>query len=689
MASCPRLSWSLLQKRKKSSFHAGWKLVLPLAFDKFICHTLWQSLRVYLMKKVSAILSCVGLLLVFAAPIEAADPDSQYLAIYDMIQEGDRLQTGGHFLPARQKYIQAQAALKEFHRRFPAWNVQVVRFRLGYLDDRIGGAPRPGRDVLEAARSSAAAEIEHLGIDSSPSPDRSMTPSPDARDRQIQALTEEVRRLQSERQTLQEKLKEALSAKPAVMDPRELRKAERRIRDLEKEKEVLEAALRRKEGGGVEAGTLEELRKSLTAANQQIEKQTEIARTLAQEKEIIQDQLNRALEGHLRARNLEEENGQLRQQLAQAGGNPQLTPSVQRLQLELVESRAEVERNAEELLRLRSDLESLQEERTALEREKAEMERQLAKLTRSAGNLRTRDSRQVRHIERQRDELQRKLNETARRLYDNRAERQKIERQTSEDELAGLQARLEALEAQKAPYSPEELALLRPPAPKMISEAPAEIPLIAEVEEKRKGGNDAAPQQTLPEGAAVLLGQAHRAFAQRQFEVAEEHFQQVLEQSGDNVAVLLNLATTQIHQGRLKEAGANLKKALDRAPNNPDVLAIMGLLKFEEEQLEEAMSFLSRAAKIDPNNAETQNYLGITLAQLGHRAAAETAFRRAIQVAPGYGAAHNNLAMIYATQIPPLSELARWHYQRALASGHPRDAQLEKRLDNTQSQNTP
>ena len=34
--------------------------------------------------------------------------------------------------------------------------------------------------------------------------------------------------------------------------------------------------------------------------------------------------------------------------------------------------------------------------------------------------------------------------------------------------------------------------------------------------------------------------------------------------------------------------------------------------------------------------------------------------------------------MIYATQQPPLVELARWHYQRALANGQPRNPELEK-----------
>ena len=65
----------------------------------------------------------------------------------------------------------------------------------------------------------------------------------------------------------------------------------------------------------------------------------------------------------------------------------------------------------------------------------------------------------------------------------------------------------------------------------------------------------------------------------------------------------------------------------------------------------------------------------------GLRAQAETALRKAIQLDPNYGAAHNNLAVIYLSQQPPLVELARWHYQKALDAGQPHNPDLEKMLD--------
>ena len=68
------------------------------------------------------------------------------------------------------------------------------------------------------------------------------------------------------------------------------------------------------------------------------------------------------------------------------------------------------------------------------------------------------------------------------------------------------------------------------------------------------------------------------------------------------------------------------------------------------------------------------------------RGPAETALRKAIQLEPAYGSAHHNLAVIHATQKPPLTELARWHYQKAINAGHPRNAELEKLFDSQRAQ---
>ena len=72
----------------------------------------------------------------------------------------------------------------------------------------------------------------------------------------------------------------------------------------------------------------------------------------------------------------------------------------------------------------------------------------------------------------------------------------------------------------------------------------------------------------------------------------------------------------------------------------------------------------------------------------GQRAAAETALRKAIQLNPNYEDAHYNLAVVYATQKPPFLELARWHYQKALAYGHQANAEVEKMIEDKPAAST-
>jgi len=49
-----------------------------------------------------------------------------------------------------------------------------------------------------------------------------------------------------------------------------------------------------------------------------------------------------------------------------------------------------------------------------------------------------------------------------------------------------------------------------------------------------------------------------------------------------------------------------------------------------------------------------------------------------VNLKPGWAEAHFSLAMVYATQQPPFRELAQWHYQKALASGYPRNQEFER-----------
>ena len=56
------------------------------------------------------------------------------------------------------------------------------------------------------------------------------------------------------------------------------------------------------------------------------------------------------------------------------------------------------------------------------------------------------------------------------------------------------------------------------------------------------------------------------------------------------------------------------------------------------------------------------------------------ALLRAIELNPDYGVAHFNLALLYLDQKPPALELARRHYEKAVALGVEKDEIVERRL---------
>ena len=155
----------------------------------------------------------------------------------------------------------------------------------------------------------------------------------------------------------------------------------------------------------------------------------------------------------------------------------------------------------------------------------------------------------------------------------------------------------------------------------------------------------------------------------------------MLQQDNKNVPTLANLAAIELDPDHLETAEINIKQAVALAPDDPYSLFVLGRLRFRQKKYDEAIDAFSRAAKLDPQDAQIQNFLGLALSEKGLRGPAETALRKAIQLDPGYANAHNNLAVVYITQQPPLVELARWHYQKALAAGHPRNPELEKMLD--------
>lgn len=225
-------------------------------------------------------------------------------------------------------------------------------------------------------------------------------------------------------------------------------------------------------------------------------------------------------------------------------------------------------------------------------------------------------------------------------------------------EVAGLRARVAADEAAPVPYTAEELALMQPGTNSPPASAPA----------------------ALPADMSDLAASAQQHFANHDFAAAEADYQKILKRYPDNDYALGNLAVIELQDNQLAAAEKHIQSALARNPNDAFNLGTLGKIKFAQGKYDDALTALSRAAQLDPNNPEVENFLGAVYGQKGLRQQGEAALRKAIELDPNYALAHDNLAVMYLNENPPLPQLARWHYEKALAAGQPRNPDLEKSL---------
>ena len=227
-----------------------------------------------------------------------------------------------------------------------------------------------------------------------------------------------------------------------------------------------------------------------------------------------------------------------------------------------------------------------------------------------------------------------------------------------------LRSRLEILEAEKIPYTDEEKKLFAEPN---TGDQPVNT-LQAKV-------------ATLPEGGADDFKAGQAALIEAKFGEAEQKFLHVLKLDEENPLTLGNLALAQMEQGNYEGAEASLTRALKNDDEDAFSLSLIGTLRYRQKKYDEARDYLAKAVKLNPEDSRAQHFLGSTLNNLGQRKAAETALRKAVQIKPGYSEAHHNLAVVYATQNPPFIALAKFHYDKAVAGGHKKNADLEKILN--------
>jgi tetratricopeptide (TPR) repeat protein len=550
-------------------------------------------------------------------------PDDRYVRVYSLIEDADKSNSSGEARTAINKYLEAQVAIKDLQRLYPNWNERIVSYRLDYISGKL--------EPLTRSTALQRAEIVGKGTTvGAPVPPR-------------QAQQQEIAELAAQNAFLEAKLREALRVQPATSDPRELARAEDRIKALQKERDLL-------------AITLEQIRQK------QHPNPSRSANTEAMQQQLV---TQNAVADVLRKQNDE-------------------------LQSRIAELHHRVHGGAEsEKLSLQEALAALQASNRVMKAEQIAMESRLLDWVKSfnTGNKARENDWEMQLIEarttaaaalKERNELVHKLQGLTKQLNQTANSPSTPATDELEKQLESIQARLAVFEAKQVPYTEEELALFKQ-APIKIAAAQTNVPPASV---HRKTGE-------LPPGAGPLMREVERAIDSGRFAEAEQKLRDLLRQDEAHPFVLAKLAAVQMDQDKTADAEASLKRALEANPEDPVSLYLLGSVRIRQENYDDAVGLLTQAVKFVPENAQAHYFLGKALIQQGQRGPAETELRKAIQLRPGWGDAHYLLAVIYATQEPKIQELGQYHYKKAIAGGAARNPDLERWMEKKPSMPRP
>jgi tetratricopeptide (TPR) repeat protein len=633
-------------------------------------------------------------------------PKEQYQTISDLVTQADQLVAAGDAVTARSIYETAQGALQQLRLEFPTWDTNTVNLRLDYVTTKLAALkaqppkPPPVTGPSTPGPTTPTNTLPAAEVPGGPAPaDGVRTNRPLSADfqppwpdspfegditNQFRQVLQRLRVAESDRALLAAKLREALSAQPAATDPRELARAEERIRVLQKENAQLRGVLEQaKASPPGESAELEKVKRALAEANRKLQLQGDAAAILIAEANLKLDEQTKRLAALSADRDtlqrklelvaadkdavarLTSENAALRQQLTNVW-TQQATATDQSGDLA-----RQMQKVAKDLAESRSALALLQLENEVLAAKLAEnAKRPVAVQPPPPPAPDPRSLRRIQELEQERTVLRRELAAANRELTDRRSKGTAVQVQELNDRLVTLRSKLGVYEAKAVPYTREELALFKKPKPILI--AAAAKPVL------KRQPKAVAPPARPP---SALVAEGNQQFAAGQLDKAEQTFKRAAAQEEKDVWALCNLATTQVEQNRLAEAEQTLQKALAIDPNDPSTLSVLAYVRYNQAKYDEALDAASRAVKSKPEDPALQCLLGSTLVQKGLRLQAETAFRKALQVNPGFADAHRNLAAVYLNQQPPMVALARWHYQRGLAAGVPLNPDFERKLD--------
>ncbi len=311
------------------------------------------------MFRFAALLSLSALL----ASRALAGADDDFIVVYNLIQQADNLRDSGSVREARRAYADAQQKLAELRRDYPAWNERVIAYRQRYVAERLAALPPAEPAAPEpAARPAGSA----AGI---PVPE--LAPSGEVLT-QFNTLNAQITQLAADKKLLEARLREALTAQPVPIDPRELQQAVDRIGALQETNKVLVATLAQQQverKNLVEKVVAEEAQAALDEANRQLQAQKQGGSLLAKEKAALEAELKQLQEGDLKQlrgenRTLKSQVGELKSDTERGKQIADLSARLTKLQTKLDDTTRQNERLATDKGKLEKQLEDIRAHQT-------------------------------------------------------------------------------------------------------------------------------------------------------------------------------------------------------------------------------------------------------------------------------------------------------------------------------------
>jgi predicted nucleic acid-binding Zn-ribbon protein len=155
------------------------------------------------MKRFYLLLAALSFAIVNQA--QAATQDELYVKFYQMIQQADTLIGRKQEQSAVDLYRTARGGLQKLQKDSPGWNKQIIQFRLDYIADKLGPLDAKYPAVKPAPK---------------PAPKKKAAVAPVVTT-ELSAINDQLIKERMKSAELSNKLKEALAAKPAEVDPAE------------------------------------------------------------------------------------------------------------------------------------------------------------------------------------------------------------------------------------------------------------------------------------------------------------------------------------------------------------------------------------------------------------------------------------------------------------------------------------